>query len=144
MTNVRGLSTHGSNLALDAIFGSGTPSSIYVGLVQSFSGDTPTGEPTIGTNGYTREAITNNATNFPAASSGAKTCQADVIWTTSTGAWATGSSLTIAVLFDAASGGNALGFATLPTPVIVNGAGITVEMLHANSDLQLSIIPNTV
>lgn len=140
MVMVRGLTPYGENKALDAIFGSGSPATIYVGLIQSISGDTPSGEPTIGSAGYTRQAITNNATNFPAASGGAKTCQSDVVWSQSSGAWAAGASLLMAALFDAASGGNCLGFATLPVPVIVNGTGITVKMLTANSDLQVSIV----
>lgn len=141
MTNVRGLLVAGQNKALDAVFGSASPATLYAGLAQAVSGSplAPTGEPTIGTNGYTRVAITNNATNWPAASGGAKTCGVDVVFPTSTGAWASGSSLTIFVLYDAATSGAPIGFATLSTPIIISGAGITVKLLTANNDLQVSI-----
>ncbi len=141
MTNVRGLLVAGQNQALDAVFGSGTPATLYAGLAQSVTGSplAPSGEPTIGSNGYARVAITNNATNWPAASAGAKTCQVDVVFPTSSGAWASGNQLTVFVLYDSTSGGAAIGFATLSTPIIISGAGITVKLLHANNDLQVSI-----
>lgn len=141
MVNVRGLLVWGQNAALDAIFGSGSPATMYAALAQAVSGSplAPTGEPTIGTNSYARVAITNNNTNWPAASSGAKTCQVDVIFPTSSGAWASGNSLTVLALYDQATGGNPIGFATLSTPVVVSGSGITVKLLHANNDLQVSI-----
>lgn len=143
MTFLRGLTPHGENLALDSIFGSGSPASIFVGLAQTIAGDTPAGEPTIGSNGYARVEIVNNATHWPAASGGAKVCQQDVIFPVSTGAWASGASLLLCCLYDAASGGNCIGFMTLPVPVIMNGAGITVKLLTANSDLSVSIVQST-
>ena len=142
-TYLRGLTPHGENLALDSIFGSGSPASIFVGLAQTITGDTPAGEPTIATNGYARVEIENDTDNWPAASGGAKVCQLDVVFPISTGAWAAGASLLLCVLYDAATAGNAIGFMTLPTPVIMNGAGITVKLLTANSDLSVSIVQST-
>jgi hypothetical protein len=59
------------NTALDAVFGSGTPTNIHVALHTGDPGaNGATGEASY--TGYARKQVTNNATNFPAASSGQK------------------------------------------------------------------------
>lgn len=66
--------------------------------------------------GYARKSVTNNLTNFPAASAGTKSNATSVDWSPATGDWGT---LTAVGVFDAASGGNLLYFASLTTPRIV-------------------------
>ena len=58
--------------------------------------------------------MTNNATNFPAATSGTKTNGAAFTFPTPTGSWGTITTLFIA---DAATAGNILAMADLTTPM---------------------------
>lgn len=58
------------NTVLDLKLGSGTPANLFWGLVTAFTGDGTYTEATGGS--YARVSQTNNATNFPAASSGSK------------------------------------------------------------------------
>jgi hypothetical protein len=144
MVAVRGITAYGANRALDALFGSGSPTDTYIAFGQSVSNDVMSGEPAIGVYGYSRIHLVNNATNYPAASGGAKTVGGDVVFGPSSGAWnAPGTSLAVVGIYDAASGGNLLGWATLPVPPIVNGAGITVKLLTANSDIQIALTEAT-
>lgn len=93
------------NVTLDAWFGSAVlgPATWHMALVITTAPtDSAAGPEPVG-NGYARIAITNNATNFPAASGGSKTNGATITSAVSTGAWGT----IIAVEFyDAATGGN--------------------------------------
>lgn len=66
---------------LDSKLGSGTPTTVYLAAYVSSSEVTG--------NGYSRVAITNNATNFPNASAGAKTSGADFSFPEATGSWGT-------------------------------------------------------
>jgi hypothetical protein len=98
---------------LDHVFGAATytpPATIYVALFTVAPTDAGGGTEVSG-GGYARLGVTNNATNFPAASSGAKTNGTDFTFGTATGAnWGT----VVAVgLFDALSGGNLLAWADL-------------------------------
>lgn len=53
---------------LDSDFGNGTPATLYIGFTTTIPSATAAGtEPS--TNGYARIAVTNNSTNFPAATS---------------------------------------------------------------------------
>lgn len=126
------LTTFAKNQAMDAIFGSGTPSSIFLGLAQSIDGNVVTGEPEIGVNGYARKEIVNNATNFPAASGGGKSCSLNLSMSKSTGPWASGADLPIVVLFDAATDGNAIAFGTLDWPQVVAGARVIVQFFSTD------------
>ena len=70
MAATSGLGTvNGENAALDALFGSGTPATVY--LCYYSAAPTKAGSGTEITN-LARKAITNNSTNFPAASSSVK------------------------------------------------------------------------
>jgi len=72
-------------------------------------------------NGYARVAVTNNATNFPAASGGSKSLSGAFSFPTATpSGWGT---VTYAGWFDASSGGNLWGFGP-----INGGAGVTVSV----------------
>lgn len=113
------------NNVLDSRFGAGAagatnaPATYYVGL--STTTPTATGgnvtEPS--GNGYAVVAVTNNATNFPAAASGAKTNGVSIVFPTATGSWGT---VTYVVLKDGASG-SVVAYSLLGTPrTITTGA----------------------
>jgi hypothetical protein len=109
------------------------PTTYYVGL----SSTTPTQastsnwgftEPTIGTNGYARVAVTNNTTNFVPIGvepSSGYTLQngTTITFSASTGAWASGVNLTYAGLWDAATSGNLWGYGLLSPVVQVTNTG---------------------
>ena len=92
---------------LDHILGGGDytrPATVYISLHTADPGDTGASE-TSGTD-YARASVTNNATNFPAASAGAKTTGAAINFATpGSGGWGTVSHFGI---WDASSGGNFL------------------------------------
>jgi len=142
MTVVSGFTPYAENLLLDSLLGSEDPASIFVAMATSVSGDTVTGEPTIGTNNYSRVEVVNNATNFPAAEDGSKTVYPTITFPTSSGAWNEGAPLNVVVLFDAATGGHAIAWGTLSVPPTVNGANIIVA-LTGDQDLTLSITPTS-
>jgi|SRR5918992_4206013 hypothetical protein len=78
-------------------------------------------------NGYARVAKTNNATNFPAASTDgllvtSKVTGTAITWATPTGSWAAGAQLTHIGAFSAATGGTPHYVFALATPIIVVGA----------------------
>jgi hypothetical protein len=63
------------NELLDHVFGAAAysaPATLYVGLSTADPTDDDSGLAEPSGNGYARVAVTNNATNFPAASGGAK------------------------------------------------------------------------
>ena len=114
-------STYLADAILDQILG-GTawtaPGTVYLALYST----APTGYGTGGTEfdgttepGYTRLAVTNNTTNFPASSGGSKaTGTAFTFATNSSGtAWASAVAFGI---FDASTAGNMLGYGSM-TPV---------------------------
>lgn len=85
------------NAMLDSVFGSGSPATVYVAL-------TVAGVEVSGS-GYTRAAVTNNSTNFPAASGGAKTNGTAITFPTPTGSWGTPDGVR---LYDDLTAGNLL------------------------------------
>ena len=81
-----GLGTvYGENVALDALLGSSSPATVYLCFYSA--APTKAGGGTEITN-LARKAITNNATNFPAASAGAKTTGVDQTTAAASGACA--------------------------------------------------------
>lgn len=58
---------------LDSIWGSGTPTTFYIALLQTSPATDGTGAVEANYTGYARFPVTNDATNFPAASGGLKT-----------------------------------------------------------------------
>lgn len=86
------------------------PATLYLGLGLD-NPLTPADEVTGG--GYARQAVTNNAANWPAASAGAKACAAAFTFPPATADW--GSVRTYG-LWDAASGGNLVQWGTLNKP----------------------------
>lgn len=85
------------------------PATVYIAAYTAAPSDAGGGTEVSG-GSYAREAVTNNATNFPAASAGAKTNGTDFEFVEATGAWGTISHVGI---FDAPTAGNLLGWSAL-------------------------------
>lgn len=112
------------------------PATYYIGLstttpTQASTSNWNFTEPTIGTNGYARQTVVNNTTNFVPISvepSSGYSIQNGVVITwsaASTGSWSSGANLTYAGLWDAASGGNLWGYGPLSPVINVVNAGYT-------------------
>lgn len=96
------------NKKLDHILGATTytpPATTYIGLSTADPGETGSGlaEPSGGS--YARVAVTNNTTNWPAASAGSKSNGTQIAFASPTGSWGT---VTHWFIADASSGGNML------------------------------------
>jgi len=85
------------------------PATVYLGFFTSDPGEGVGGTEATGT-GYARTAITNNATNFPAATGSTIGTKSNAVAftgpTAGVGGWSSGANMTHWALFDAASGGN--------------------------------------
>ncbi len=91
-------------------------------------------EPTGGS--YARVAITNNATNFPAASGGAKSNGVKFSFPTATADWSSGANMTYIGLFDAATAGNLIAYGAITTPkAVLNGD--TAEVAIGDLDVTM-------
>lgn len=93
------------------------PATVYLALFTSNPDEDASGTEATGS-AYARVAITNNGTNFPAATgttAASKTNGATFTFTTATGDWSSGSDMTHWALFDASSGGNCLYYGALGT-----------------------------
>lgn len=107
-----GFSDYLENKLLDHAFGGGDftrPATVYLALFTAAPSDAGGGTEVSG-NAYARVAVTNNATNFPAASGGAKANGTAITFPQATGSWGT---VTHFGIFDAASAGNLLGWNAL-------------------------------
>ena len=109
------------NEVLDHVFSRATytaPATLYVGLSTTTPTDAGTNFTEPVGNGYARVAVTNDATNFPAAVGGAKSNGTVITFPQATpSGWGT---ITHAGLFDAASNGNLLAFGALTASLAVN------------------------
>lgn len=98
---------------LDHVFGNAAysaPATLHVALYTAAPSDTGGGTEVSG-NAYARVAVTNNATNFPAASAGSKANGTAITFPQATPA---GWGVVVAFgILDAASGGNLLAWADL-------------------------------
>lgn len=92
------------------------PGTLYLALFTAAPSDSGGGTEVTG-GSYVRLAVTNNTTNFPAASGGAKSNGVDFTFVTATANWGTIVSVGI---FDAASAGNLLAWANLAVSKTVN------------------------
>jgi hypothetical protein len=110
------LTNYGEGKVLGHLFGATTYAPVatwYVGLFSAAPTDSTAGTELTG-GGYTRAAVTNNTTNFPAANPTIN--GADITLFT-----ASGSHTAVAMgLFDAASGGNLVAYSTFTSTPIVN------------------------
>lgn len=102
-----GFSDFLENELLDHVFGNAAysaPATLYLALFTATPSDSGGGTEVSG-GSYDRADVTNNATNFPAASGGAKANGAAITFPTASASWGTVNSWG---LFDANSGGNLL------------------------------------
>ena len=79
------------NMTADALLGGGTitkPATVYVALLTSASSDTAIGTE-VSAGGYSRVAVTNDATNFANASLGVKKNTTAIVFPTASGTWGT-------------------------------------------------------
>lgn len=123
------------NELLDHVFGAAAytaPGTLYFAAYTVAPTDAGGGTEATG-GSYARVAVTNNATNFPAASGGAKANGTAITWTTATGSWG-GNVVAIGVL-DAATAGNLICWDTITSTPI--GSGDTLEIATGDFDVTL-------
>jgi hypothetical protein len=107
------------NKLLDFLLGGGSytpPSTVYVGLWNQALSDPSSGASPgeVSAAEYARVAVPNNATNWPASSSGTKANALAVVFPTAASEWGT---VTTVAILDAATSGHVLFYAT-PAPVV--------------------------
>lgn len=110
-------STAYANEILDYLFGSGSPATLYIGLYTDGPNADGTGGTEVTGGSYARKAVTNNNTNWPAASGGIKQNGAAITFVTATANWG---SVESAGVFAASSGGTPKYFGDLDTARTVN------------------------
>lgn len=91
-----------ANDVLDALFGSGSPATLYIGLYTDVPDPDGTGGTEVTGGSYARKAVTNNNTNWPDAVDGAKSNANPIDFATATANW--GNILGLGI-FPASSGG---------------------------------------
>lgn len=114
-------STYLANKVLDHVLGGGDytrPATVYLALFTVAPSDSGGGTEVSG-NAYARKAVTNDSTNFPAASAGSKTLATDVVWPAPTGSWGT---VVAVALFDASTAGNLLYWTTISGVAVSSGS----------------------
>jgi len=125
-------STYLANKLLDLPVGAvafTAPATLYFALYTSAPGVGGGGTEVTG-GSYARASLTNNTTNFPAASSGSKSNATAITWTTASASWGV---VTAVGVFDAASAGNLLYFATISSKTV--DANDTVSIPVSNFTL---------
>lgn len=105
-----GKSAYLSNAMLNGVLGGSAfslPGTVYIALSTAVFSASATGSAMteVSGSGYTRVAVTNNSTNWPAAASGSKSNGAVFTFPAASGSWGT---ITSMYIVDAASGGNVL------------------------------------
>lgn len=103
------------------------PATVYIALFTATPGEAGPGTEVTG-GSYARKAVTNNATNWPAASGGSKSNGTDITFTTATASWGTVTSFGI---FDASTSGNCFYYGDLAAPKAV-GSGDPFSFLAGN------------
>lgn len=120
--------TYLANKLLDLVFGAQAftaPATLYAALTTTVPTMTAAGTEVAYT-GYARVAITNNLTNFPAASAGAKANGTAITWPTLPAS--TGNRTIVGIdFYDAASSGNRLGFGVPTSRTITDGDTYQVQ-----------------
>ena len=107
------------NELLDHVLGNAAytaPATVYIALYTAAPTDSGGGTEASG-GSYARKSVTNNATNWPAASGGAKSNGTEITFTTATANWGT---VVAFGIFDALTAGNLLYWADLTTNKAVN------------------------
>lgn len=130
-----GFTNHLEDLVLDHVFGSVdyTPeTTLYVALFTAAPNDTGGGTEVSGGD-YAREGLTNNTTNFPNGTDGAKANGVDITFPEATGSWGTISHWGI---FDASTSGNLLIWGAVTNPqAVVSGNTVVIP----TGDLQITL-----
>jgi len=111
------------NAILDHVLGASVysaPATVYVALYTTAPTDAGGGTEVSG-GSYARVAVTNNATNWPAASGGSKSNGTDIIFPTASGSWGTVAAFAI---LDASSGGNFMYWADLDTSKAIGSTDV--------------------
>lgn len=142
------LSDYAENKVFDAILRGqalGAPATLHFALGTNLRADN--GSPTEPSgNGYARVAVTANLTNFngtqgtTAASSGTDGTgenAVEIVFPTSTGAWASGANIQSVWIMDAASGGNCWISIDLAAPIAVAAAGVTLKFANGQLSFQI-------
>lgn len=112
------------NELLDHVFGDSAytaPSTLYIGLSTTTPNDDGSNFTEVSGNNYARVAVSNNLTEWPAASGGSKTNGNAITFPEATGSWGT---ITHAGIFDASSGGNLLAVGPLDTSRTIDSAEV--------------------
>lgn len=111
------------------------PATVYIGLWTAALSDTSTGTSANEVSGgsYARKSVTNNSTNWPAASGGAKANGTAITFVTATASWGT---VTHFAILDAATAGNILGWAQLTASKAI-GNGDTASFAVGDLDVTL-------
>src|SRR5688500_5711046 len=107
------------NEILDHVLGNAAysaPATVYVALFTVTPSDAGGGTEVTG-GSYARASVTNNATNWPAAASGAKANGTEIAFTTATGNWGT---IVAFGIFDAATTGNLLYWGPVTPSKVIN------------------------
>lgn len=107
------------------------PATVYIALFTSAPNDAGGGTEVAG-GSYARAAVTNDATNFPAAVGGSKSNAVAVPFAQATAVWGT---LTHGAIFDALVGGNLLDWGALGTPRTINTGD---QFILGVGDIQIS------
>ena len=121
------------NKLLDHVLGGADytrPATVYVALYTVAPTDAGGGTEVSG-GAYARVTVTNNATNFPAASGGAKSNGTEIIFPEATASW--GTVVALAIL-DAAAAGNFLYWADLTTSKAI-ASGDTAKFAVGDLDI---------
>lgn len=125
------------NKILDHVFGAtaySAPATLYFGLSSTDPGDDGTGKTEPSTGSYARVGKTNNATNFPAASGGAKSNGTAITFPTATASWG---SLGYFIVMDDPTAGNYLGGGSLAASKTID-SGDTAEFAIGDFDITLA------
>ncbi len=114
------LAESAANDSLDALYGSGTPATLYFAAFTSAPDADGTGGTEVSGGSYARKAVTNNGTNFPGASGGETANGALIEWAAASAPWGI---VTHIVVCDSASGGNRYDWGELENPRTINTPG---------------------
>lgn len=126
------------NELLDHVWGGADyarPATLYVALSTTTIADDGTNmtEPAVGS--YARVAVTNNATNWPAASGGAKANGTAITFPTATAGW--GTILDFAIMDHITATTNMLAYGTLTTSKTID-SGDTASFAIGDLDITLT------
>lgn len=126
------------NELLDHVFGNASysaPATLYVGLSTTAISSDGTGITEPSGNNYSRVAVTNNSTNFPAASASLKSNGTKFTFAAPSGSWGT---ISHAFISDASSSGNMLGYSSLTSARVIDATTIPVEFDIGNLQIRFT------